>query len=211
MKYSLLAAMLTLLLTIAGCASLSKQECQQADWYLIGVEDGARGYDIEHIGRHREACARVEVVPDIERYRAGLAEGHSRYCTEQKGYAVGASGGQHQNVCTGEMAAVFNTAYSHGREYYRLKQAVTDLEGQLEDYHQSLEALAEEAAYHEEQLLHHARTSEQRRSHLQDIRDIERRIGEIHEALVYAEREHTIAVEDFRDLHSEHLQRGYNP
>lgn len=211
MKYASLAATFALLLTIAGCASLSKQECRQADWYLIGIEDGARGYDIEHIGRHREACARVEVVPDIERYRAGLAEGHNRYCTARKGYAVGASGGQHQNVCTGKTAAEFNTAYNDGREYYRLKQAVADLEGQLEDYQQSLEALAEDAAYHEEQLLHHARTSEQRRSHLQDIRDIEKRIDDIHEAMVYAEREHAIAVEDFRELHSDHVQRGYNP
>ena len=40
---------LTLLLLLGGCASLDKAECVNADWYTIGLEDGARGREVERL------------------------------------------------------------------------------------------------------------------------------------------------------------------
>lgn len=209
MKYTTFTLVFALLL--AGCSSLSKQECQQADWYLIGLEDGARGYDIGHIGRHREACAKVDVVPDLDRYRAGMSEGHERYCTRERGYALGKSGQSNPHVCRGEAAKAFNHGFGLGREYHRLQQALADLEKQLDDHGKQLASLAEDARYHEEQLLHHARDADERREHLQSIKAIEQEIDGIHEAMTYVERERAIAVEDLRELSAAHRRQGFTP
>ena len=49
---------------VLGCASLDKNECLHADWYAIGLEDGARGRALERLGDHRRACAKHSVTPD---------------------------------------------------------------------------------------------------------------------------------------------------
>ena len=62
-------------LLLSGCATLDKDECAAADWYAIGLEDGARGRAVERLGDHRRACAKHKVVPDPARYVAGRNEG----------------------------------------------------------------------------------------------------------------------------------------
>ena len=64
-----------LLLLVSGCASLDKDECLHANWYAIGLEDGARGRSVERLGDHRRACAKHNVAPSAERYVAGRNEG----------------------------------------------------------------------------------------------------------------------------------------
>ena len=43
MPASRTASSAALLALLAGCATLNKNECLRADWYAIGLEDGARG------------------------------------------------------------------------------------------------------------------------------------------------------------------------
>ncbi len=60
---------------LAACTSMSAEECQMADWYTVGYEDGARGYSTTAISRHRKACAKHGVSPKFDRYTAGHAKG----------------------------------------------------------------------------------------------------------------------------------------
>lgn len=195
---------------LAGCATLNKHECQHANWYAIGLEDGAQGHGIERIGQHRQACAKLGIVPEVEDYRAGLDEGHSRYCTNARGYQRGRSGQNNPQVCRGQAAVDFNQAYNLGREHYRLKGAITDLDQQMDDYQQRLTELAEEASSHEQQLLHKAQDADTRRHHLQSLRAIEQEIKEVHESITYLERELIVAQEDLFQLQDEHRQLGFS-
>lgn len=52
-----------LVVLVSSCASLSKDECVNADWRLIGYEDGSNGAGRVRIGQHRKACADHGVVP----------------------------------------------------------------------------------------------------------------------------------------------------
>ena len=45
------------LLLLASCATLSEEECRAADWYQIGVNDGAEGRATDYVESHRRACA----------------------------------------------------------------------------------------------------------------------------------------------------------
>ena len=74
MRKAAIAAM-CLALGIAGCASMSKNECVMVDWRTIGYEDGVAGRAGDQIGRYRKACADHGVAPDLGAYQAGRAEG----------------------------------------------------------------------------------------------------------------------------------------
>ena len=50
---------------VASCATMSESECEEADWEIIGLEDGAQGHPLSHIGQHRKACAEYGVKPDL--------------------------------------------------------------------------------------------------------------------------------------------------
>jgi hypothetical protein len=65
---------------MVACATLGKDECLRADWYAIGLEDGARGQPLERSGDHRRACAEHGVTPKIEPYLVGRNEGLKSYC-----------------------------------------------------------------------------------------------------------------------------------
>src|SRR5215510_6314044 len=66
---------------VAGCASMDRTQCTSANWYAIGLEDGARGQPLERLGAHRRACAEHAVAPDAERYVAGRNDGLKSFCT----------------------------------------------------------------------------------------------------------------------------------
>ena len=55
-----------------SCATLNKDECLTADWYQIGYEDGAKGYPLSRIGKHRKACAKHGVTPDMPPYEQDM-------------------------------------------------------------------------------------------------------------------------------------------
>jgi hypothetical protein len=128
-----LAALLTLVLT--GCASLDRNECVNANWYAIGLEDGARGQPLERLGVHRRACAQYNVAPDAERYLAGRNEGLKTFCTYERGYAQGRAG-QTGGVglaggCPAHLAAGFQAGYQLGRELYDLNRRLAELQNQI--------------------------------------------------------------------------------
>src|SRR6476646_7256567 len=90
---------------LAGCASLDRGECLNANWYAIGVEDGARGQPLERLGVHRRACAEYAVAPDAERYVAGRNEGLKSFCTYERGFSQGRGGHAYSGACPANLAA----------------------------------------------------------------------------------------------------------
>ncbi len=73
-------AMILIILSIVGCATMDKDECLVADWRLVGFQDGAQGKSAAAIGTYREDCASYRVVPDLDAYQAGRREGLLQYC-----------------------------------------------------------------------------------------------------------------------------------
>jgi len=122
------ASSAALLVLAAGCATLDKNECLRADWYAIGLEDGARGQAVERLGDHRRACAEHGVTPQTERYLAGRTEGLKSYCTYEKGYSVGRSGQSYAGVCP---AGNFVPGYQRGKEIYDLQRRLDAVNDQI--------------------------------------------------------------------------------
>ena len=81
---------------------MNESECRNADWRMIGMEDGIDGRQQSYIGKHRQACAKHDITPDSVAYRQGYSEGLKQYCTEMKGFVLGKKGAAYHGVCPPE-------------------------------------------------------------------------------------------------------------
>jgi hypothetical protein len=111
-------------LMLAGCASMSKNECLYADWRAIGFEDGANGAPATAVASRRQACAKAGVTPDMHAYLAGRDQGLVEYCTPANGFSAGESGYAYSGVCGRHDEASFLENYRSGARLYTLRDRV---------------------------------------------------------------------------------------
>src|SRR4051812_30684985 len=95
----------SVLVALAACATMDRNQCVNADWYAVGLEDGARGRALERLGEHRGACAEYNVAPDTARYLAGRGEGLKSFCPYERGFSEGRAGNYHAGVCPAPAAS----------------------------------------------------------------------------------------------------------
>lgn len=167
-----LAFMALGLLAGAGCTTLNKDECLQADWHGIGQEDGRRGYPVSRIGLHREACADFQVKPQLQAYQAGHAEGLREYCRPPVGYRLGLRAGHYAGVCPAALETEFVAAYEYGKSIYYLKRKLHKVDQRLNEAHQALQEVQAQIALKEDQLVAPDGVPEQRRALLREIRNL---------------------------------------
>jgi Protein of unknown function (DUF2799) len=109
------------MLIAAGCASLDRDECVTADWYGVGLEDGARGRPVERLGDHRRACAKHNVTPDAARYVALKS-----FCTYERGFSEGRAGNAYAAACP--EPSTFLAGYQRGRELHELHRRLAEVD-----------------------------------------------------------------------------------
>lgn len=131
-------ALLAASLLLGACASLDKAQCVNANWYAIGMEDGARGRTLDRLGEHRRACAEHNVQPDAERYAAGRNEGLKSFCTYDQGFRVGRAGNAYAGVCPEPAARDFLAGYQHGRELHGLQKRLDEVNADIKKTKASL-------------------------------------------------------------------------
>ena len=70
-------------LVLAGCAStpkVSAEQCMSQDWFAVGKAHGTAGQPMTAINDAVNLCAPHGIVPDLDAYKAGRAEGLVTYC-----------------------------------------------------------------------------------------------------------------------------------
>ena len=187
-----------------GCAGMSAEECQLADWQTIGYEDGVAGYSGDAIARHRKSCAKAGVQPDRAAYELGRAEGLESYCDPINGYRVGVNGGTYRGVCNAEMEPSFLTAYHEGRELHRLRSDVGQLTSRLNYQHRMIADQKEEILDIEKALIADETTPEARIALLLDLKEASRELGELENEVYQIERDRAMAEAALRDYEENH-------
>lgn len=110
---------------LCGCASMSESECQRADWYQKGVQDGRDGQTRERVEDHAQACGKVGIQPDEARWQSGWAEGVRRYCRPVNGWQLGLKGEFYRGVCADQPeGAAFEDYYQSARRIYDVGQQI---------------------------------------------------------------------------------------
>lgn len=127
-------AVATCVLILSSCASLSPEQCKNADWRQIGYTDGANGEPAGRLQEHASACAKAEVKPDLDAYLSGRMEGLLSYCQPENGFEVGRRG-RPDNVgdCPPHLRAPFLDQYRQGREINGLESEVQRLRNMLQN------------------------------------------------------------------------------
>ncbi len=81
---------------------MNADECMTSDWSAIGYEDGAHGYTMDRMGKHRKACAKHGVTPDLTAYQNGRDRGLVEYCQPGRGFSKASMGIQPRIRRTGQ-------------------------------------------------------------------------------------------------------------
>lgn len=158
------------LVLLSGCASLSKEECKNADWFLIGFGDGSIGRPVNTVDDHRKACAKINVTPDLTSYERGHRKGLTDYCTAENGFVLGNGGGQYNEVCTRTNENSFLDGYHAGKDRFKLRATLDELAAQRDKGVARLEEINNEISDYEGALVGTGSTPAVRRELLQAIR-----------------------------------------
>ncbi len=132
-------ALMTTVLVLAGCASMSKDECMAVDWRTVGYEDGVEGYPGDRIAVHRKDCAKYGVRADLGLYQEGRNQGLREFCQPINGYNLGVRGAAYRGVCPAELEPTFLRAYGSGHELYVMTSRVSGAQAELESKRRELE------------------------------------------------------------------------
>ena len=117
-NYTGLISLVAILLLIAGCASISKEDCMLTDWYEIGRLDGRQGKPRTAFHGRAKACLEHGINADRQAYYSGHDLGLKYYCTEQKGFELGQKGLPYKSVCPINLEADFRAGYDRGMQSY---------------------------------------------------------------------------------------------
>ena len=123
MKHSMGSiSMVAILLMIAGCASVSKEDCLLTDWYEIGRQDGRQGKPRTAFQGRAKACLEHGISADRQAYYEGHDQGMAYYCTEQKGFELGQKGLAYNSVCPLKLEPDFRAGYNRGMRSFCSEQ-----------------------------------------------------------------------------------------
>lgn len=167
LRYGILLAAFPFLIT--GCATMSKDECQMADWQSVGYEDGAAGKDLSYMGRRREACAKYGVQLNSNIYRRGRDEGLELFCTELRGFAEGRAGENYNGVCPADLEGLFLRGYDAGRNIFVAQSAVAELEVAIHDLELEREHILDDITEMGTLIVHDETSRDERITLLADI------------------------------------------
>lgn len=117
-KSMVIVSALGILLLLAGCATVSKEDCLVTDWFEVGRVDGMQGRPRTAFQNRAKPCLEQGVNADRQAYYQGHDEGMKYYCTEEKGFGLGRQGLPYKSNCPLELEKEFQTGYEHGIQLY---------------------------------------------------------------------------------------------
>ncbi len=125
-------------LFIGACASLTKDECRQANWFEIGQNDGTQGRTLAIFEDHVKSCKKASVVPDRREYEDGRNFGLARYCTPLSGFKAGRYSQTYQNVCPPESQGEFIRGYELGGQFGQVEKQLFDVNQDIDEIESNL-------------------------------------------------------------------------
>lgn len=107
-----------LVLIFTGCSSMSKDECELANWNAIGYSKGATGHSISTFQEYQKDCAEHRVKPDYQAFKQGHYEGLGEFCSIERGMEMGSNGENYHTICQSSQFPAYNQGYQVGINLY---------------------------------------------------------------------------------------------
>lgn len=109
---------------LPACTTISKEDCQNVNWYQVGVKDGQNGWNINSFQGHGyqiKSCSQQGVEQSKNKYLEGQAEGLKNFCSYESGLMHGDRGDHYDNVCPKNLQESFLQGYNLGKQRYDLR------------------------------------------------------------------------------------------
>lgn len=146
-KRFLICGMALVGILLSSCALfklMNEKECLNADWDVIGFEDGAGGDPFDRFNRRRKDCAEYSVVAKLNQYQTGRQRGLEQvYCTKQKGIEEGLKGRTYQYVCPANLEPDFLAGYEPAIEVFKVTEEIREVEDEMERVDHEIEEVRE--------------------------------------------------------------------
>lgn len=192
MKFVIAAAVAaTGVVLLAGCTTMSKDQCLAGAWGEKGYQDGVSGYRTSRLDDHAQACAKFGVEANPSAYLSAREDGLRTYCTWESGFRQGRQGNSYGGVCAPAEERDFLPAYEDGRRIYVVEQAVSSAESALNSAINRIDDREDKLDAKQRELRQEGLTDEQR----ERIRD---RIREVRDEIRDARRDARRAEEELR-------------
>ena len=176
---------------LAGCTTMTKEQCLAGAWGEKGYQDGLSGCRPNRLDDHAQACAKYGAAPNPSAYLSAREDGLRTYCTWESGFRQGRQGNSYGGVCAPAEERDFLPAYEDGRRIYEVEQAVSSAESALNSAISRIGDREDKLDAKQRELRQEGLTDEQR----QRIRD---RIREVRGELQDARRDARQAEEELR-------------
>ena len=176
---------------LAGCTTMSKDQCLAGAWGEKGYQDGLSGYRPSRLDDHAQACAKFGVEANPSAYLSAREDGLRTYCTWENGFRQGRQGNSYGGVCAPAEEREFLPAYEDGRRIYVVEQAVSSAESALNSAVSRIENREDKLDAKQRELRQEGLSDEER----DRIRD---RIREVRDEIRDARRDARRAEEDLR-------------
>lgn len=145
--------LLGFIITLTACSSLDQAGCVNADWRMLGFEDGMKGRNESHIRHYRQDCAKYGVTPDLDAYRAGHYEGSAQFCTAKNGFLQGRDNQNYQNNCPEAFATEFLRGHRDGQLVFQARTQLDKARSELRQLQQDIPKLEQSITKLNEQLV----------------------------------------------------------
>jgi hypothetical protein len=178
---------------LTACASLSEDECKLANWEVIGYEDGNKGYGQAQIGKHRSACAKHGVAPDLATYQQGHQRGVRAFCNPSRAYSMGTRGSQYNGMCPKDLEPAFLKAHQAGKKVHIASQRVKTIQNKQNKQESELKTIKAQLKAKEGLLISPQGTVAQKASLLLEIKDLNQRSGQLDSLIKQSHKELAVA------------------
>ena len=147
-----LSACLVGVFGLSGCATMNAEDCQNANWELIGMKDGEQGELLSTFGDYAQQCREFGIDANRALYEKGRTTGLSTFCTKDNGFYQGKRNKVNNSVCPGKAQTRFNEGYAIGQEYFVLNQEISTLESRIRSNLKATEKLVKKLSKQKEQI-----------------------------------------------------------
>lgn len=199
----------SLALLLQGCATLSGNECETADWWLIGQEDASEGRSLAHLREHQESCAEHGVTPDRDAYAKGHRSGLAVYCTRFTGYKVGRSGRPYHGICGGSLAEEFEPGLRRGRMVHALETEAWDIKQKRKGLREKIGRLEHERKTLQEKLAADESIPQDREGMAEKIKELGRELGVLKQEYEDSAQTQADAIAQFEEAVEQAREDGY--
>lgn len=122
---------LLLITFLAGCATLSREDCARGDWFGVGVIDGRAGHPVSLFYKHQQACAEYHIDVDKTAYLAGHQQGLEAYCQLDNAFQTGLDGRAYHHLCPPGIDALFARYHEAGFRVHQVRSSLEKVDREL--------------------------------------------------------------------------------